>query len=239
MSASQAQVKHKASQVGESQAHVKHTSSKIRRAFGPGRDRSVLFFVLVSYPPLSPRGPSAPVPGPPGPPLDPVEGPRRHGFCTRSLLISTFFNLVQIIRNNENKCFSLFASVPSNIAILEVPHFPQKHFFNGCSDLGPPGAPLDAALAPEHASRTASGPSKNRSKQKLELLKKHWGFPSKVEPWRTLGDPGAPPNRPHGPAHASRGPPASELGRQTHVLGPSLGPPENPTGPHLTKHMFC
>ena len=112
--------------------------------------------------------------------------------------------------------------------------------------LGPPKKsidhfwhPLDAALAPEHASRTASGPSKNRSKQKMELLKKHLGFPSKVEPWRTLGDPGAPPNRPHGPAYASRGPPASELGRQTHVLGPSLGPPENPTGPHLTKHMIC
>ena len=29
---------------------------KIRRAFGPGRDRSVLFFVLVCYTPFIPQG---------------------------------------------------------------------------------------------------------------------------------------------------------------------------------------
>ena len=160
------------------------------------------------------------------------------------------FDLVQIMKNNEQKhVFSLFASVPSNIAILEVPHFPKNHFFNACSDLGPPGAPkkidrsflapLGRRLGPRTCFQDRLGTFQKSFKAKNIIVKKHLGFPSKVEPWRTLGDPGAPPNRPHGPAHASRGPPASELGRQTHVLGPSLGPPENPTGPHLTKHMFC
>ena len=42
--------------------------------------------------------------------------------------------------------------------------------------------PLDAALAPEHASRTASGPSKKRSKQTIELLKNTGDFRQQLSP---------------------------------------------------------
>ena len=83
--------------------------------------------------------------------------------------------------------------------------------------LGPPKKsidhfwhPLDAALAPEHASRTASGPSKNRSKQKMELLKNTGDFPQKLSPGELLAIQ-APPQtgpmdlhtRPEGPLRAS------------------------------------
>lgn len=83
--------------------------------------------------------------------------------------------------------------------------------------LGPPKKsidhfwhPLDAALAPEHASRTASGPSKNRSKQKIELLKNTGDFPQKLSPGELLAIQ-APPQtgpmdlhtRPEGPLRAS------------------------------------
>ncbi len=44
---------------------------QIRRAIGPGRDRSFLFFVLVCYPPLSP-------PGSVGPRLRPTLGQPLH-----------------------------------------------------------------------------------------------------------------------------------------------------------------
>ena len=104
--------------------------------------------------------------------------------CHRSLLILTFFNLVQIMKSNEKNMFLHFLLrspvillflryliLPKNTFSMLVPIWdplglPKKsidHFWH----------PLDAALAPEHASRTASGPSKNRSKQKIELLKKH------------------------------------------------------------------
>ena len=52
---------------------------EIRRAFGPGRDRGFLFFVLVCYPPLSPQVLSALAPGRPGPPPDPIKDPRSPG----------------------------------------------------------------------------------------------------------------------------------------------------------------
>ena len=83
--------------------------------------------------------------------------------------------------------------------------------------LGPPNKSidhfwhlLDAALAPEHASRTASGPSTNRSKQKIELLKNTWDFPQKLSPGELLAIQ-APPQtgpmdlhtRPEGPLRAS------------------------------------
>ena len=157
------------------------------------------------------------------------------------------------MKNNEKIMFFHFLLRSPVILLflryLIFPHFSKKHFFNACSDLGPPGASkkidrsflalLGRRLGPRTCFQDRLGTFQKSFKAKSRIVEKHLGFPSKVEPWRTLGDPGAPPNRPHGPAHASRGPPASELGRQTHVLGPSLGPPENPTGPHLTKHMFC
>ena len=157
------------------------------------------------------------------------------------------------MKNDEKNMFFHFLLRSPVILLflryLIFPHFPKKHFFNACSDLGPPGAskkidrsflaPLGRRLGPRTCFQDRLGTFQKSFKAKSRIVEKDWGFPSKIEPWRTLGDPGAPPNRPHGPAHASRGPPASELGRQTHVLGPSLGPPENPTGPHLTKHMFC
>ena len=75
---------------------------RIRQAFGPGRDRSVLFFVLVCYTPFIPQGTLGPRSRPawarPGHSLDWVKGPGGHGFCTRSLLKSTFFILGQIVK---------------------------------------------------------------------------------------------------------------------------------------------
>jgi hypothetical protein len=83
--------------------------------------------------------------------------------------------------------------------------------------LGPPKKsidhfwhPLDAALAPEHASRTASGPSTNRSKQRVELLKNTWDFPQKLSPGELLAIQRPPKTgpmdlhtRPEGPLRAS------------------------------------
>ena len=63
-----------------------------------GRVGVFLFFVLVCYPPLSPQGPPASVPGRLGKSSDPVEGHQHHGFCTRSLLKSTFFISGQIVK---------------------------------------------------------------------------------------------------------------------------------------------
>ena len=134
---------------------------------------------------LGPR--SRPARAPPGPPPDPAKGPRRHGFCTRSLLISTFFNLVQIMKSNEKIMFLHFLlRSPVILLFLRYLIF-QKNIFSMLvpiwDPLGPPKKsidhfwhPLDAALAPEHASRTASGPSKNRSKQKVEWLKNTLGI---------------------------------------------------------------
>ena len=60
-------------------------------------------FVTPLYPPGDPRPPLPAGLGFLGPPPDPAKGPRRHGFCIRTLLISTFFNLVQIMKNNEKR----------------------------------------------------------------------------------------------------------------------------------------
>ena len=156
---------------------------------------------LFVIPPLSPRGPSAPVPGPLGRSLDLLKGPGGHGFCTRSVLISTFLTLAQIMKNMK-KIFVFHFLLRSPVVLLFLrylilPHFPKKHFFNACSDLGPPGdpqkidrsflAPLGRRLGPRTCfSRTASGPSKKRSKQKIELLKNTLDFPQKLSPGELL-----------------------------------------------------
>jgi hypothetical protein len=174
--------------------------------------------ILFLLPPFIP--PVEPGPLPP-PSLVWFVGPQHHGFCTQSLLKSTFFKMFQFgADSNKLMVFLFLLRSPVILLFLRYLIF-QKNTFSMLvpiwDPLGPPKKsidhfwhPLDAALAPEHASRTASGPSKNRSKQKIELLKNTWDFPQKLSPGELLAIQ-APPQtgpmdlhtRPEGPLRAS------------------------------------
>ena len=119
-----------------------------------------------------------------------------------------------------------------SLFVLGPPSGPQ-------SELGaPPWAPLWNSCCSAARSRDPLGAFQKSFKAKNGNLKISPVFPSKIEPWRTFADPGPPKKGPLGPVPLSRGPPWKFLRGQTHVSGPSLAPPENPSEPNLKKNVF-
>ena len=108
-----------------------------------------------------------------------------------------------------------------SLFVLGPPSGPQ-------GELGaPPWAPLWNSCCSAPRSGDPLGAFQKSFKAKNKNLKISPVFTSKIKPWRTFADPGPPKKGPLGPVPLSRGPPWKFLGRPTHVLGPSLAPPEN------------
>ena len=94
------------------------------------------------------------------------------------------------------------------------------------------GAPQRLWGRPE----TLPNPKKSQNKN----VKISPGFPSKIEPWQSLADPGTPKRGSYGPEQVHRRPSGRPLGRRPAVLGPSLTLSETSLGPSRTETMiFC
>ncbi len=210
----------------------------IRRAFGPGRDRSVLFFVLVCYPPLSPRGLSAPAPGLLGPARAPTGSVRGSPASWFLLTVLAKINIFHFGADSEKMMiFHFLLRSPVILLLLRYLIF-QKPLFRRLFPFGPPRGPkkkndrsflasLGPRVGPRPRSRDLLGGRfgrRTRSRDPLgtfqkplgaknEIVNISWVLPSKLKPRRTFADPGPPRKAPHGPDQFFGGPPRRLQGR--------------------------